>query len=408
MIETAHKLIQRVGNKLGLSQQDINYLLSNDAEHVFEIELSTGMKHQAFRVQHKNVLGPYKGGIRFHPEVSIDEVKALALLMSLKTAAVGLPLGGAKGGVAIDAKKLSHSETEELARKYVSGLIEYIGPDKDIPAPDMNTNATVIDWMVDEFEKQTGDDSRASFTGKSIGKGGSLGREAATGRGGVIVLSEILKYLGKDEEIITMGVQGFGNVGSFFGVIAEQEKPNWRLVAAMDSSGGPYKAEGLDAAEVDGYKKNIGALKDYRASGAKTIFNDDLIGLDCDVLVFAALGDVINENNMNQVKAKIILELANGPVSEQAYDYLSKKGVIVIPDVLANAGGVIVSFLEWQQNKARESWDERRINDELENYLVAAAKNIYEFSQSNNMSLKEAAFSVAIHRILEAKRRKNG
>lgn len=403
MLDSAQKLIQRVGNRLGLSQEDIEYLLKANAEHVFEIELSKGTKHQAYRVQHNNALGPYKGGLRFHPEVTLDEVRALATLMSLKTAAVGLPLGGAKGGVVINPKDLSKVELEELARKYTIHLIEHIGPDKDIPAPDVNTNATVIDWMVDEYEKQTGDRSRASFTGKSIEKGGSLGREAATGRGGMIVLEEVLKQLTEPDKIITMGVQGFGNVGSFFGIIAEKEQSNWRLVAATDSSGGPYKIGGLNASEVDGYKKKIGPLKDYRTENVDIISNEDLFALETDVLVLAALGDVITEKNMKNVRAKIILELANGPVSEEAYEYLTEKGVLIIPDILANAGGVIVSYLEWLQNRADEKWSEDKVNKELERYLATATKKVYSASQKEQISLKEAAVGLAIRRILDAK-----
>lgn len=403
MLETAHKLIRRVGRQLGLSQADIEYLLKTDAEHEFEIELSNGNKHKAYRVQHKNTLGPYKGGIRFHPEVNLDEVRALATLMSLKTSAVGLPLGGGKGGVAINPKELSESELEELSRKYVKGLSSHIGPDKDVPAPDVNTNATIIDWMVDEYEQQTGDTSRASFTGKSVAKGGSLGRDAATGRGGMIVLRELLKHMDRQDKIITMAVQGFGNVGSYFGVVAEQERPNWRLVAATDSSGGPHKLGGLSAGEVDKFKKRTGPLKNYQASDAKTITNDELVGLDVDVLVLAALGDVITKDNMDQVKAKMVLELANGPVSEAAYEYLTGKGVVIIPDILANAGGVIVSYLEWLQNKNNEQWTESRVNKELDDYLVKATKAIYTYSEQKGVSLKEAALAVAIERLLAAR-----
>ncbi len=403
MLETAHKLIRRVGKRLGLSQTDVDYLLQTDAEHEFEIELSNGNTHKAYRVQHNNVLGPYKGGIRFHPEVNLDEVKALATLMSMKTAAVGLPLGGGKGGVIINPKELNQAELEELSRKYVQHLHPHLGPDKDVPAPDVNTNATIIDWMVDEYEKQTGDTSHASFTGKSVDKGGSLGRDAATGRGGVTVLRELLKHMGKEDEIITMAVQGFGNVGSFFGVIAEKEQPNWRLTAATDSSGGPHKLGGLNAEEVDTYKKRTGPLKDYQTAGAKIISNDELISLDVDVLVLAALGDVITKDNMDQVKAKMILELANGPVSESAYEYLTTHGKVVIPDILANAGGVIVSYLEWLQNKNNEHWDEAKVNKELEKYLVRATRDTYQYSEKEGVSLKEAALSIAIRRILEAK-----
>jgi len=323
--------------------------------------------------------------------------------MSLKTAAVGLPLGGGKGGIIVDPKQLNQAELEELSRKYVQQLHPHIGPDKDVPAPDVNTNATIIDWMVDEYEKQTGDTSHASFTGKSVDKGGSLGRDAATGRGGVIVLRELLKLMGKEDQVITMAVQGFGNVGSYFGVIAEQAQPNWRLTAATDSSGGPHKLGGLNAEEVDTFKKRSGPLKDYRTTDAKSISNAELIGLDVDVLVLAALGDVITKDNMDQVKAKMILELANGPVSEAAYEYLTGRGVIIMPDVLANAGGVIVSYLEWLQNKSREHWSEERVNKELEKYLVTATRQIYDYTEDQKVSLKEAAFAVAMKRILHAR-----
>jgi len=404
MLETAHQLIRRVGDQLGLSKADIDYLLETDAEHEFEIELSSGNKHKAYRVQHKNVLGPYKGGIRFHPEVSLDEVRALATLMSLKTAAVGLPLGGGKGGVIINPKELSKTELEELARKYAAQLTPHIKDDKDVPGPDVGISPETIDWMVDEFEKLTGDRSHASFTGKSVEKGGSAGRDAATGRGGVIVLRELLKLMGKEEKIITLGVQGFGNVGSFFGVIAEKEQPNWRLIAATDSTGGLYKPGGLSADEVDKYKKNTGPLKDYQVADAKLISNDDLVGLDVDILVLAALGDVITKENMENVKATMILELANGPVDETAHEYLTRQGVTIIPDILANAGGVIVSYLEWLQNKNDEHWAETKVNQELEKYLVKATKEVLTYSQKEQVSLKEAAFAVAIQRILKAKR----
>lgn len=337
MLETAHAIITKSAKKLGLTQGDIDYLLSTDKEHVFDITLGNGSVHKAYRVQHNNALGPYKGGVRFHPEVDLDEVRALATLMSFKTAAVGLPLGGGKGGVAVDPRSLSESELEELARSYARYLTPHIGPDTDVPAPDVNTNATIIDWMVDEYERETGDTSRASFTGKSINKGGSLGREAATGRGGVIVLRELLRLMGRDEEVVRVGVQGFGNVGSFFGTIAEQEQTNWRLVVATDSSGGPLGLGGLSAREVDLYKKQQGRLRNFTGKDTKIISNAEFVGTEVDVLVFAALGDVVTESNMRDIKAKIVLELANGPVSDAAYEYLSEQGVLVVPDIIANS-----------------------------------------------------------------------
>src|SRR5579862_3346168 len=212
MLDTAQKLIRETGKKLALSDEQIEQLINTDAEHKFEIELSGSGKYQAYRVQHNNKLGPYKGGIRFHPRVDYDEVRALATLMSFKTAAVGIPMGGAKGGIAVDPKKLSKEALEELSRKYVRGLKDHIGPDKDVPAPDVNTNAQIIDWMADEYAKLTGDKTKASFTGKSVKNGGSLGRDAATGRGGVIVLREILNKLSISGEM-TYALQGWGNVG---------------------------------------------------------------------------------------------------------------------------------------------------------------------------------------------------
>lgn len=407
MLKTAQELIQRAGKRLGLSEDDIEYLLKADAEHVFEIELSNGNRHKAFRIQHNNVLGPYKGGIRFHPEVSMEEVRALATLMSLKTAAIGLPLGGAKGGVAVNPKELSKVELEELSRKYVAGLYQHIGPDKDIPAPDVNTAAKVIDWMVDEYEKLTGDKSKASFTGKSLENGGSLGREAATGNGGVIVLREVLNLIGGAKPSITIAVQGFGNVGSYFGEIAEFEHPDWCLVAATDSSGGIFREAGLSARELDEYKKNGGKLAEHQIPHAKSVTNEELLKQEVDVLVLAALGDVVTEQNMTGVRAKYILELANGPVNDAAHDYLTQKGVVIIPDILANAGGVIVSYHEWQQNKNAEVWTEGRINQELERYLTTAVRQVMERARKDKASLKDAAITIAIERILASRKLKS-
>lgn len=400
MLQTAHALITRVGKKIGLTDEEIEALLEVDQAHEFEIELSSGKKFQAYRVQHSNKLGPYKGGIRFHHEVNKDEVQALATLMSLKTAAVGLPLGGGKGGVSVNPRDLDEVELEELSRAYARHLTPHIGPDKDVPAPDVNTTPKVIDWMVDEYEQQTGDTNKASFTGKSIGKGGSQGRDAATGRGGVIVLRRLLELQKKSDRPLTYAIQGFGNVGSFFGLISEKEHQNWKMIAATDSSGGIHDTNGLSPEKLDTYKKSGAKLIDYK-TGQK-ISNEELMGLDVDVLVLAALGDVITEANMKSVKAKYILELANGPVDETAYDYLTEKGVNVVPDVLANAGGVIVSYLEWQQNLASEHWEEDKVNESLEKYLVDATDVIQDYAKTNNVSLKEAAFAIAIKRILSA------
>lgn len=397
MLATAQHLIERVGKRLGLTADQIAYLLETDAEHQFEITLPSGRRHRAYRVQHKNVLGPYKGGIRFHPDVDLEEVRALATLMSLKTAAIGLPLGGGKGGVAVNPKELNAQELEELSRAYVANLAPHLGPDIDIPAPDVNTNSTIMDWMADEYQRQTGDTTRASFTGKSLGKGGSAGRQAATGRGGVIVLREILRHMHHTGQV-SLAVQGYGNVGAFFGTVAATDQPGWQLVAASDSSGGVVNAVGLNAGALQRYKTAGRRLTDY-GMGSR-ITNQQIIGQPVDVLVLAALGDVITNQNMSQVQAKIVLELANGPVNETAHDYLTAQGVIVVPDVLANAGGVIVSYLEWLQNKNGEVWTESRVNQELERYLVTATQTIWNYARIHHISLKEAAYSIALEKLL--------
>ena len=397
MLDTAQKLIRDAGKKLGLSDEQIEQLINTDAEHNFEIELSDGSKHKAYRVQHNNKLGPYKGGIRFHPQVDYDEVRALATLMSFKTAVAGIPMGGGKGGVSVDPKQLSKEALEELSRKYVQGLHEHIGPDKDVPAPDVNTNAQIIDWMVDEYEKLSGDTTKASFTGKSLSNGGSLGRDAATGRGGVIVLREILNKSSISKPI-TYAVQGWGNVGSFFTLVAETEHPNWKLAAATDSSGGVHSTDGFSAKELDEYKKSGGKLNDFK-TGQK-ISNDDLIGLEVDVLVLAALENAVSETNVADVKAKYVLELANGPVTYGAYKQLADKDVQVVPDILANAGGVIVSYLEWAQNKAGEHWSEAKVNNELEKYLVNATDKVFARLQKDKLTLKVAAFAEAISKLI--------
>lgn len=403
MLTTAQQLIKKVSKDLGLADEDVEFLLKANAEHVFDIELSNGSKHKAYRVQHDNTLGPYKGGIRYHPEVDLDEVRALATLMTLKTAAAGLPLGGGKGGITVNPKKLNRELLEELSRKYAAHLAAHIGPEKDVPAPDVSTNATIIDWMVDEFEKVTGDTSKASFTGKSLQKGGSEGREAATGLGGCIALRDLLKHRGYKNEPLTVAIQGFGNVGLFFGLALPLQLPELVLTAASDSSGGVASAFGFEPQDLADYKNAGNRLADYTAEDSILLTGDNILKEEVDVLVLAAMGDVITDNNMRDIKARYILELANGPVNEAAYDYLTEKGVIIIPDVLANAGGVIVSYLEWLQNKKNEHWAEDRVNEELEKYISDAVTKAYERSMTDNTTLKEAAFAIAIQRILDAR-----
>lgn len=397
MLQTAHSLIWRAGKKLGLSDREIEELLKIDAEHEFKINLDSGKTFRAYRIQHKNKLGPYKGGIRFHPQVNLNEVRALATLMSLKTAAVGLPLGGGKGGVAVNPKELSKDELEELSRKYVQHLHPHIGPNKDVPAPDVNTNSTVIDWMVDEYEKLSGDKTKAAFTGKSTKAGGSLGRDAATGRGGVIALSELLKHVGKVDQKMTYAVQGYGNVGAYFAQIAQETQPIWQLIAASDSSATITNAKGLDAKKLAGFKKAGQRFCNYK--DAQVELSEDIVGLDVDILVLAALENAVTDKNMRAVKAKYIVEMANGPINEQAYNSLTAQGILVLPDIIANSGGVIVSYLEWLQNKNSEHWPEDRVNQRLEKYMKTAVDELYKTASAKKVSLKEAAFMMALKRL---------
>lgn len=400
MLQTTQATITASAKKIGLDDSAIEALLKTNAEHSFEIKLDNGKTFPAYRVQQNNKLGPYKGGVRFHPEVNIDEVRALATLMSFKTAAVGLPLGGGKGGITVDPRQLDRAELEELSRKYVQNLVDVIGPDKDVPAPDVNTDGTIIDWMVDEFSKLTGDTSRASFTGKSIANGGSLGRDAATGRGGVIATAELLKSLGLADKPITYAVQGYGNVGSFFATVAAKDHPDWQLVAASDSGSGLSSEGGLPAQQLADYKAKNSKFSDYDETEVKHITNEDLLALEVDILVLAALGDSVTEKNMTDVKAKYIIEMANGPINEVAHHFLTEQGATILPDIIANAGGVIVSYFEWQQNKQDEHWTEAVVNEKLTDYMVKAMAAVLEVAQQEKVDLTGAAFMTALKRLV--------
>lgn len=402
MLESAHKMIERVASKLELTEGQVSELTTADKVYYFDIEVAD-KTHHAYRVQHSNKRGPYKGGIRFHADVDEDEVRALALLMSLKTAAVGIPMGGGKGGVVIDPRKHDDTHVEAVARAYVQNLHEHIGPHKDVPAPDVNTNSEIIDWMVDEFAKISGDQTKASFTGKSLKNGGSKGREEATGRGGMIVLREHLKSIQKDPKTVTVAVQGVGNVGFWFAKLAEQEL-GVRIIAVADSKRTlvikdfTNNQDRLSLEPYNGHKR--GMIEDLDSRYTEFLPSDEVVKLDVEVLVLAALGDVVTEDNLDNVKAPILLELANGPVTDEAYDRLTQQGTVIVPDIIANAGGVIVSYLEWLQNIESESWDEDRVNQKLEQILGSASKKMIETAKQQNISLKEAAFSMAIEELL--------
>jgi glutamate dehydrogenase/leucine dehydrogenase len=392
MLESAEAMIRRAAKRLDLNAEQTKEVLEPMYEHHFEITVGD-ITHQAYRVQHNNARGPFKGGIRFHPHVDQGEVRALATLMSLKCAAVDIPLGGGKGGVAFDPREYDKKHVEAVARQYVQKLEEHLGPQVDVPAPDVNTDEVVIDWMVDEYEKLTGDTSKASFTGKSVKRGGSEGRTEATGRGGVIALREYCRARDVDTEGLRVAVQGVGNVGFYFSQIAEAEL-GVKIVAVANSK---QMIENKDGLSFEGLKFSREVIPQLKGRLAPS---DDIIKVDADVLVFAALGEVVYTDNQHEVKAPLILELANGPVDDAALQQLEQRGVRVIPDVIANAGGVIVSYLEWMQNKAGTHWSYETVLDELDAIMSAAMETVLERADELDVPMKEAAFVVAIERLL--------
>lgn len=417
MLQTAQSIIIQTSKELGLKNDVISKLIEPDYIHEFSLPLKRDdgslLLTRGFRIQHNNALGPYKGGIRFHQNVSPEEVQALATLMTIKCAVVGLPYGGGKGGAIIDPKLLSSSELEQLSRLYASRVTPFIGADVDIPAPDVNTNGTIIAWMLDEYEKKIGKKSPATFTGKPVGKGGSLGRTEATGRGGVIVLQALLKKLNKNKDY-SIAVQGFGNVGYYFAEIAAAQ--GLQVVGVSDSKGGIVKKNATEYSPLDiklvmECKKEKGSLAGCYCSGGvcdtrggEMISQEQLLQLQVDILVPAALENVINKDNMEQIKAGIIVEMANGPITSEAYEYLHSQGKIIIPDVLANAGGVTVSYLEWVQSKEGKSWTEEEVNQKLQEIMEKAFEEIWSRAQTKKISLKQSSFQVAIERIVQGQK----
>ncbi|OGM89741.1 hypothetical protein A2108_01360 [Candidatus Wolfebacteria bacterium GWA1_42_9] len=365
-----------------------------------------------YRVQYNNFLGAYKGGIRFSPQADMDEVRALAFWMTIKCALAGLPWGGAKGGIEIDALKLSEKELESLSRNYIRLIADVIGPEKDIPAPDMNTNAKIMDWMVDEYLKINKNSSKpesylkAAFTGKSIANGGSEGREEATGKGGVIVLQNFLEKISLKFPL-TAAVQGFGNVG--FNTAKILHQTGFKVVAVSDIRGGIYFKEGLNPERVKECQLEKGTLAGCYCSGSvcqttggQVINNQEILEMDVDILVPAAIENIITQENASKIKAKVILEMANGPTAPEADPILKEKNILVIPDVLANSGGVTVSYFEWQQNLANERWTKEQVFEKLTQYMNSAATQVWQTAQDFNTSLRIAAFIIALKRISEA------
>ncbi len=391
------EFIQTIAPLAGLSTADIGLL--ETPNHIYKAELKVnGKKYPAYRVQFNNARGPYKGGIRFHLEVSEDEVKSLAFWMTLKTAVADIPLGGGKGGVTVDPKNLGEKELQELSRAYVRAFADHLGSTIDIPAPDVYTNGQIMAWMLDEYEKQKGFHDPGMITGKPLELGGSLVRDIATALGGVYILEEAIKKLKlKGKRVV---IQGFGNAGMNAAKLLAQR--GFTIIAVSDSKGGIYNQQGLNVDEVVKIKEKTGSVQNY--SSGKKISNEELLRLDCDILVPSALSDVITEKNAATVKAKVILELANGPTTPQADKILHQNKVLVLPDILANAGGVTVSYFEWVQNKYNYYWKEEEVRDRLREKMVAAFAKLWISFEGKQYDFRTATYIHALKKVLAAEK----
>ncbi len=389
--------LNKIGGMIGLNEQELNLL--STPNNILKADLKVNEKsYPAFRVQFNNARGPYKGGIRFHQEVDEDEIKSLAFWMSLKTAVVDLPLGGGKGGVRVNPKKLSKIELEKLSRAYIRAFYKHLGPDKDIPAPDVYTTPEIMAWMKDEYEKLVGYPAPGVITGKPLERGGSLVRDIATALGGVYVLEEAVIKLGLDEK--TVVIQGFGNAGMNVAKLLTQR--DYRIIAVSDSKGGVFNEDGLDVDVLVGVKQETGSVINYQ--NAEQISNEELLQIDCSILIPSALDDVITKENAGLLKAKIVLELANGPTTIEADKILYDREILVLPDILANAGGVTVSYFEWMQNQSNEKWDEITIKNKLKEKMINAFNNLWNSYSSNKFDFRTNAYIYAIKKIVEAEK----
>src|ERR1700683_121180 len=354
--------------------------------------------YQGFRVQHNVSRGPAKGGLRYHPNVTLDEVKALAMWMTWKTAAVNIPYGGAKGGVVCEAKRMSKGELERLTRRYVSEILPLIGPGRDIPAPDVYTDAQTMAWVMDTYSVMTGEATPAVVTGKPTFLGGSEGRRDATGRGVVIAVEDACKVKKINLRGATIAIQGFGNAGATAARLFAEKKA--RVVAISDSRGGVFNSRGIDPLKALRYKDRSGTVVGMPVTSR--ISNDDLLTLKCDILVPAALENSITLNNAELLKARIVAEAANGPTTPHADEVLARKGILLIPDIIANAGGVTVSYFEWAQNLQGYSWSESDVNGKLDAVIRHAFQEGHEASRRHHVHMRTGAYIVAVERVADA------
>ncbi len=403
--------LERIGEQAGVSPELIDSLRTPRSTHIatLPVRMDDGATRHflAFRCRYSDVLGPAKGGIRYHPRVTQAEVQALALWMTLKCAVVGIPFGGGKGGVVVDPKSLSRLELERLSRAYMRAMADVVGPERDIPAPDVYTNARIMGWMADEYQTIHRARVPSVITGKPIALGGSLGREEATGRGAFLVLENLAKRRELNPSDTRVAIQGFGNAGSQVGRLLQEA--GYRVVAVSDSKGGVYAEAGLDVEGLHHQKQSTCGLGRIYCEGsvcscagpigAEQITNDELLELDVEVLIPAALEGVIRSENVDRVRASIVLEVANGPVRSEADARLDERGILVVPDILANAGGVVVSYFEWVQNRHGYAWTLPEIRNRLERVLAGAFEDVWGVAKDEDCSLRSAAYVTALRRL---------
>ncbi|HJR44195.1 MAG TPA: Glu/Leu/Phe/Val dehydrogenase [Actinomycetota bacterium] len=364
----------------------------------FRMDDGSTRVYEGYRVHHNVTRGPAKGGIRYHPAVGLDEVKALAMWMTWKCAIAGIPFGGAKGGVSVDPKELSRSELERMTRRYASEILPFIGPEKDIPAPDMNTNEEIMSWIMDTYSMNSGYSVPGVVTGKPVSIGGSKGRGGATSRGVMYMIFSTLKTLGIGIDEVSVAIQGYGKVGGHAAQLLHDA--GCRVVAVSDAAGGLYRDKGLDPEAIIRHSQEAGTVAGY--GGADAISNAELLEIDCDVLVPAAIEGVITVKNADKVKANVVCEAANGPITFEGDKILHDRGIFVVPDILANSGGVTVSYFEWVQDIQAYFWDEEEVNDRLRLIMERAFAEVYELASSKSLSMRQAAHWIGVGRVAEA------
>lgn len=397
-------VLDTAAEAVGLAKED--YEILKHPERELQVALPVRMDDgsvkvfDGFRIQHSSLRGPCKGGIRYHQNVNVDEVRALSAWMTFKCAVANIPYGGAKGGIQVDPSTLSKNELERLTRKYAIAISPIVGPELDIPAPDVNTNGQIMDWFMDTYSTLKGHTVRGVVTGKDREVGGSLGRPEATGRGVMIVTRDLLKLHGIDPTTTRVAIQGMGNVGSVSAKLLHRDL-GCKIVAVSDVSGGIRKADGLDIEEVLAHVKARKLLKDYNANGVEHISNDELLTTDCDLLIPAALENQITADVAERLKAKLVVEAANGPTTVEADAILARRGIKVLPDILSNAGGVVVSYFEWVQNLQNYYWQEDEVNSRLTVIMDNAFDDVIKAANEHNISYRLAAYVVALDRLVK-------